>query len=345
MLYKKAHKKIREFKLSFFRLFNFGLIIFCVLIGYLVVTLNNKDNDLFKVNDKIKSLSDSPQSLEKLKKEIKNNPELMEKVKPLLFHFPYYSIFFKKHPEKAYYPMRYGIISDIHSNLEALEAVVSALRRLHVQRVLCLGDIMGYGASPKQCLSLLKQIKAVSVAGNHDWAVSGKLNASYFPSDGKEAIAHNRNHLVLDDFEYLNGLDLVYKNQSLIMVHGTLHQPELFSYLDTSAKADETSNLMDRNICFVGHTHVPQVYVKQEGLIFPSEIPEFELKPNCSYIVNVGSVGQPRDENPKASFCIYDTDLRMIEIKRIKYDVELSQKKILEAGLPTFLAQRISYGK
>jgi len=241
--------------------------------------------------------------------------------------------------------MRYGIISDIHGNLEALHAVLEACRRQNIEKSLCVGDIVGYGANPRECLAALMEIQAVCVAGNHDWAVVGKLDASYFLEDGKEAIHWTRNALSMEMIALMASLNLECHNEDLIMVHSSPFQPEAFTYLRDVETAGQAFQVMKQPICFIGHTHVPKVFAKRNDRIIQTNMLEFEIAPDCQYIVNVGSVGQPRDGNPMAAYCIYDTDMQMIEIKRTKYNIKLAQRKIIEAGLPEFLAQRLTHGR
>lgn len=241
--------------------------------------------------------------------------------------------------------MRYGIISDIHGNLEALQAVLQACRKQSVDGILCAGDIVGYGANPSECLAVLKEVEAICVAGNHDWAVAAKLNAIYFPSDGKEAINWTRGKLSFEDIMLLSDLNLSCRNDDLVFVHSSPNQPEVFAYLADDQKAKMAFDAMEQSICFIGHTHVPQVYTKRGKSIINTNTFEFEVNPDYEYIINVGSVGQPRDGNPMASYCIYDSDAQMIELKRIQYDIQSAQRKIIEAGLPEFLSQRLSLGR
>ncbi len=241
--------------------------------------------------------------------------------------------------------MRYAILSDIHGNWEALDAVVAACHRLGARRFLCVGDTVGYGANPRECLEAHKALGMASVAGNHDWAVGGRLDASYFNEYGKAGVAWCRNHLPLEYFQYLNALELVFRNDDLILVHGSLNHPERFAYLRDISEAADTFYLMDRPVCFIGHTHVPQIFVQRQGRVFYAPGTDIELEPDGKYIVNVGSVGQPRDGNPMAAYAIYDTETRMISLKRTPYDIAMAQHRILQAGLPEFLARRLTVGQ
>lgn len=240
--------------------------------------------------------------------------------------------------------MKYGIFSDIHSNLEALEAVLSVCKQRGVDQYLCLGDIVGYGPNPNECIDLVRNICSICVAGNHDWATTGKLDVTYFTPDGKEAAAWTTGQFTSEGFDYLSNLPIVERTADLILVHGTLSEPEMFRYQNNIEKMPESFSLMDRRICFIGHTHSPKVLIQQKEKIDISSDLKFKIEEDLKYIVNVGSVGQSRDGIPLAAVCFYDTDTGVVEIKRVKYDIEAVQTKIIEVGLPEMLAYRLSVG-
>ncbi len=241
--------------------------------------------------------------------------------------------------------MRYAIISDIHGNLEALESVLGECLKLKADKFLCAGDTVGYGASPQQCLEAVKLLRADTVAGNHDWAVSGRVDPSYFTEDGRAAVVWTRSQVSFDDIEYLNKLPLVVKHTDYALAHASLKDPGKFNYMSSVSRAYESFMLLEAPVCFVGHTHVPGIFLQRGEHTFEEVSLEVEMSPELKYIVNVGSVGQPRDANPMASFAIYDTLLRTIEIRRVWYDIKKAQKAILDAGLPRALALRLEFGK
>ena len=241
--------------------------------------------------------------------------------------------------------MRYAILSDIHGNLEALQAVLETCRTFKVSALLCCGDIVGYGANPKEVLSIIRQFKVMTVAGNHDWAVGGRLDFSHFTDDGRAAVEWTRTQISMEDIAYLNSLELVVKNKDCILVHASLYHSQEFRYMTNISKATESFILMDVLVCFIGHTHVPAVFVEAGGKLYNLDNSAIELQPGYKYMVNAGSVGQPRDGNPMASFCIYDTQLQTIELRRVPYNIQEAQRKILEAGLPKNLALRLALGK
>jgi len=241
--------------------------------------------------------------------------------------------------------VRYGIISDIHGNLEALETVIKELKAARIDSIFCAGDIVGYGANPKTCLDMIRDLKTVCVAGNHDWAVSGKFNPAGFNEVALRAVEWTRGQLTSEDLTYINSLGLVHKENGLTMVHGTLSEPEHFHYMVYLTDAEETMNLMDGFVCFIGHTHAPQIIVQEENEVKCLNELKVNMDPERKYLVNVGSVGQPRDGNPKAAYCIYDSENRSAEIRRTAYDVAKAQNKIIGAGLPEVLAERLAVGR
>lgn len=242
--------------------------------------------------------------------------------------------------------MRYGIFSDVHSNSQALDAVIEAFKLERIDRYFCVGDVVGYGANPKECIEKVKALALISVAGNHDWASVDLFSADYFNPAAKEAVFWTKRNLDDNSRYFLESLKLVYKNEDLILVHGTLENPQDFNYLVDDSSAWSTFRLMETEICFVGHSHIAGIFFKdKDGWIYYRQGGSIEIKAENKYIVNVGSVGQPRDRNPDAAYCIYDSEKKEIQLKRIKYDIQAARKKIIEAGLPRFLGDRLTIGK
>jgi predicted phosphodiesterase len=242
--------------------------------------------------------------------------------------------------------MRYGIFADIHSNLEALEAVRKAYRGESIDQYLCVGDVVGYAANPRECIEKIKGLLAITVAGNHDWAAVNLFSVDYFNPAALQAILWTRDSLDDKSRCFLGSLKLLYKNEDLTLVHGTLNKPEDFNYMTDSYVAEETFGILENKICFVGHSHVAGIFIKdKDGRINYLLDNCIGIKKENRYIVNVGSVGQPRDGNHKAAYCIYDTRKREVQIKRIDYDIKTASRKIIAAGLPPFLGERLFLGR
>lgn len=242
--------------------------------------------------------------------------------------------------------MRYGIFSDIHSNLEAFEQVLKTFQLESIDKYLCIGDVVGYATNPKECIEKVKMLTMVTVAGNHDWASVDLFSVNYFNPVAREAIFWTKRNLDDQDRYFLSSLKLVYKNEDLTLVHGTLNEPQDFNYMTNSYTAFETFRLLETDICFIGHTHVSGVFVQdKDGHIDYKEVNYIDIKPEFKYIINVGSAGQPRDGNPKACYCIYDTDKKEAQLKRASYDIQATREKIIAAGLPRFLGDRLVVGR
>lgn len=240
--------------------------------------------------------------------------------------------------------MKYGILGDIHANLEALEAVLAAMEKHKPDKLMCVGDVVGYGADPSACIAKIREIGATTVAGNHDFATIDKINVDFFNSYAREAALWTRRMLTKEEKGWLASLPLVELIDDCTLVHATLHSPELFEYIQTSYDAHLSFEQMTTHICFLGHSHVPVTFIQKRSVSFTME-PKINVDPNAKTIVNVGSVGQPRDENPDAAFAIYDEATHQMEIFRIPYDIEKAAGKIVKAGLPEILAERLRYGR
>jgi len=242
--------------------------------------------------------------------------------------------------------MRYGIFADVHSNLEALDAVIAAYKKESIDAYLCVGDVVGYGANPLECIQKVRSLVMTTVAGNHDWVAVSLFSPETFNPFAKEAILWTRQQLDDGDKEFLETLKLVYKNESLTLVHGSLDNPRDFNYLTDGYLAEETFRRMETNVCFIGHSHVAGVFTKveNENISYRPDT-NIGINPKNRYIINVGSVGQPRDANPKAAYCIFDTDKKEVQIKRVEYDIKTARKKIIESDLPVFLCDRLFLGK
>ncbi|MBI1869672.1 MAG: metallophosphoesterase family protein [Chlamydiae bacterium] len=242
--------------------------------------------------------------------------------------------------------MLYAILSDIHSNLEALEAVLKDARDEGVSHFLCLGDIVGYAADPSICLKKVRDLAEVVVAGNHDYAVSGRLGLDWFNLRARRAIEWTKDQLDQEEKNYLGALPLVRSSGSFCLAHATLSDPENWKYLLNEEDAFREFKLLREKILFIGHSHVPVVFWSEEGEIQGIKSPpDFKLEEEIQYIVNVGSVGQPRDLDSRASYCLFDSQTFSVYFRRVEYDFRVTQKKILKAGLPSFLAKRLEIGR
>jgi putative phosphoesterase len=241
--------------------------------------------------------------------------------------------------------MRYGIFSDIHSNLEALEAVIKAYQKEKIDKYLCLGDVVGYGANPNECVEIVSNLTSITVAGNHDWAAMDLLPVDLFNEDAKFAVLWTGRQLSPASKDFLRNLKLVSELDNIVLVHGSLDAPQNFNYLLNINSCLSTFELLRQDLCFVGHTHVPVIYIKdKDGKSSFVDTDRIKITPGNKYIVNVGAVGQPRDSIPQAAYCIWDSEKQELQIKRAVYDVFLARQKIIDKGLPEFLGNRLLTG-
>jgi predicted phosphodiesterase len=242
--------------------------------------------------------------------------------------------------------MRYAVISDVHSNLEALTAVLDYLVANPVDKIICCGDIVGYGPSPKECIQKLKSVKNITCTfGNHDAAVTSRMNYINFNKDAKDSIEINRGLLAADDFAFLNSLKEQLSGEDALFLHGSPRDP-LNEYLFLAEKFEENMPLFKQKICFVGHTHQPLLFEwaspGNSGFYQSGDI--YNLEPDKRYIVNVGSVGQPRDNNPMACICFFDSKYMTASMKRVPYDVKKTREKMAKLKLSAQLSARLEMG-
>jgi predicted phosphodiesterase len=239
--------------------------------------------------------------------------------------------------------MKYAIISDIHSNLEALESVLQEIDQIGVDRIICLGDIVGYGANPNECVEIIRERKIESIIGNHDTVACGKKEPFDFNFVAKEAALWTRNTLTAKNREFLHNLPETREIDGFLIVHGAISDPDLYIFSVYDA-IGEFKLMKKWNICFFGHTHVRTYYVLIGGDVQCRFEYEFKIKPEAKYLINPGSVGQPRDRDPRSSFLIYDSKEAAVRFIRLEYDIESAKQKIIRAGLDKRLAERLSLG-
>ncbi len=246
--------------------------------------------------------------------------------------------------------MVYAIISDIHSNLEALSAVLERIDSIGVDEILCLGDIVGYNSNPNECIRIFRERAIRSVAGNHDVRAAGIKEPYDFNEIAREALFWTRKALTEENLSYLKALPerLYLKNGKGVAVHGALTDSTdtyILSPWIALRNFEEILSSPDLPpVCFFGHTHVKVTYQYTKGKVLTLFKDEIDLNPEDLYLINPGSVGQPRDRNPDASFLVYDTESGRVTFYRVPYDIDLCYRKIVEAGLPIELAERLKIG-
>ncbi len=243
--------------------------------------------------------------------------------------------------------MRIVIIADIHGNLAALQAVREDAREHGgIDMVWCLGDIVGYGPEPGGCIEIVKSLSNVVIAGNHDRAAIGKLDTAYFNPAAAEALQWTAGQLTPAQKDYLARLPLTLNYEDFLLVHGSPVDP-LLEYLISAGIAEKNFDLYPFKYCLVGHSHIPVAFRNDDEVVKP-----IGLQPGVGLmlgdkrmIVNPGSVGQPRDGDPRASYGVYDTEACMFRLQRVEYDIKATQDGIMAAGLPVRLATRLEQGR
>ncbi len=240
--------------------------------------------------------------------------------------------------------MKFAIFGDIHANLEALEAVLQDAADHDCTHFVCIGDIVGYNANPHECLELVRALDCPVVKGNHDEEASLDTPLVGLNPLAESAMRWTRDHLTDDDKAYLRDLKMVRQVRDFTVVHATLDTPSGWGYVTNKFDAMASFSYQYTPVCFFGHTHTPVAYIKASSVeVDRSAV--IEVEPGKKYFINVGSVGQPRDGDPRASYCIFDTGAQRAVNRRIDYDRETAQRKIIDSDLPDLLAERLDVGK
>ena len=247
--------------------------------------------------------------------------------------------------------MRIVIVADVHSNLEAFQAVLAHASASGgggpIDRLWCLGDIVGYAADPRACIELLRRYPHAAVVGNHDLAAIGGLATDDFNAAAARAAAWTGERLSAEDRRYLSSMTFVVVEDDFTLVHGSLRHPE-WEYLLSTDAAEEHLRLQDTPYSLVGHSHVPFVAAERGGsppTITPLDDGDVVTLGDGRLIINPGGVGQPRDGDPRASCAVYDGEASTLTLHRVEYDLKAAQRKIREAGLPPYLAERLAHGR
>jgi diadenosine tetraphosphatase ApaH/serine/threonine PP2A family protein phosphatase len=245
--------------------------------------------------------------------------------------------------------MRLGIFSDVHANLEALQAVVMEYQKSQIDRYVCLGDIVGYGANPNECCQIVRDLTNLVVVGNHDAACCGRLSSAWFNVAARAAVEGHQQMLDGAHMRWLAQLPYRIEDSDMLLCHGSPYQSEEFPYiLDESDVVAIALHVPTRlPLIFVGHTHRGTTFIFQEQpalRVWEDARPSVQILPGNRYVFNVGSVGQPRDGDWRASFAIFDTETRTFDLRRTEYDVDAASSKIERLGFPSTLSERLFLG-
>ncbi|MFH0794152.1 MAG: metallophosphoesterase family protein, partial [bacterium] len=221
---------------------------------------------------------------------------------------------------------------------------LAALDNEAVEALVCCGDVVGYGASPNECLALLRERGIPIIAGNHDHASLYMTDISYFNEIAKAAVVWTKDHLTLENQDYIKSFAMTHKLGPLFFVHASPKNPSEWNYILTMGDARVNFEYFEEQFCFVGHSHQPFIIEQNGSELRCPPTTQIEIKEDCRYLVNVGSVGQPRDRNPHACYAVVDLDKKYIQLNRIAYDLKEAQELIIQSGLPRELAERLAHG-
>ena len=244
--------------------------------------------------------------------------------------------------------MRIGIFSDTHANYEALASVLDAYEKERIDKYVCLGDTVGYGAQPNECCDLIRGLAEFTILGNHDAAVAGRMDYSYYYEAARQALDAHASSLTRENMSWLKGLPYKHmlRDQDVLLCHGSPMRIEEFEYIFAPEQARECLPILRElgHLTVIGHSHLCKVFALKPGYVEELPPSDFVLKEGFKYIVSVGSVGQPRDYDNRASYTIYDSDTKMFEFKRVEYDIDLAATKIFDSNLERNFGHRLFIG-
>ena len=239
----------------------------------------------------------------------------------------------------------FAVLGDIHSNLDALNVVLEDCRSQGVTDFLCTGYVVGYNACPHECMDVIRELGCPVVVGNHDFYVASQQNLDDFNPAAAAVVEWTRRQLSEDELSWLRVLPFTRTQMGITLVHSTMDNPENFGYVFDNLQAEANFLNQKTPVCFHGHTHCPMIYEKSMNGVFRIDAQDFTLPMGRKYFINVGSVGQPRDGDPRATYVIFDPKERTVRYRRLAYDIEAAQERIRLAGLPERLAARLAVGQ
>lgn len=242
--------------------------------------------------------------------------------------------------------MRYGFFSDIHSNLPALEAVIASMDNCKVERRICLGDLVGYGADVESCIARIREVSDLCLLGNHDSVAIGRESGEYFNQYARKAIEWTRDNLSQESRDYLGRLPYIMEEGPFCLAHASPKSPADWHYIVSLDEAVDAFDFFTAPICLVGHTHKPVIVVlNASGEYLVLDEYSYRVREGERVLVNVGSVGQPRDRDSRACWCLVDSETLEIQIIRISYSIDMAQASMRAQGFPPFLIQRLGEGR
>jgi len=251
---------------------------------------------------------------------------------------------FDFNPFRSFF-MKYAILGDIHANLEALNAVLADAKQEGANRYVCTGDIVGYNADPKACLQKAKEMEISSVQGNHDYYAAHHDSVESFNPAARHSISWTRKQLGIFDRKYLRQLPMILDIENFTLVHSSLESPNRWNYVHKKREVEMHFRHQFNPVCFFGHTHIPMLFIQKQDHIEHLRFDSIQIEKGAKYLINVGSVGQPRDRDSRACYLLYDLQKEIVQLRRVEYDIKTTQKKIRAAGLPFRNALRLATGR
>ena len=242
--------------------------------------------------------------------------------------------------------MRIGIFSDVHANIEALKAVLGAMEKERIDKYVCIGDVVGYGASPNECCDIIRQVAEYTILGNHDAAVAGRMDYSYYYDAARNALDLHARQLTETNMAWLKSLPYDRRDGDVYFCHGSPVNLDEFEYIFSPEQAAKCLDIWDQlsSVTFIGHSHLCKSFALTRDEVFEVVAGTFTIRPDHRYIISVGSVGQPRDYDPRASYTIYDTEAKLFEFRRVEYDIDAAAKKIFATDLAPNFGHRLFHG-
>lgn len=242
--------------------------------------------------------------------------------------------------------MVFAVISDIHANLEALTAVLADIRGRGFESTYCLGDVVGYGCDPSACLDLVMEHCDIRLMGNHEYYALGKVSSEYLSPVAAQSAVWTQQHLSDADLKTIAGFDMEAHLADIDLVHASPYEPDSWRYILATQEARRAFDRMRGTICFYGHSHLPMIFSQSpEGEIRHQVGHDIQPSDEKKYLINVGSVGQPRDGDPNACYVSFDTESRSVSYHRVAYDIAATQQKMRAAGVPGMLVERLTVGQ
>lgn len=242
--------------------------------------------------------------------------------------------------------MKYAFFSDVHANFEALKAFVLDQQNERIDKIFFLGDAVGYGPNPNECVELIDKIAHVKLIGNHDYAALGLMETEYFNQYAAESMSWTKNILSNKTIAILGKFQLSATVDNIYMVHSSPREPEMWHYILDMTDVEENFKYFSQQICLVGHTHRPFIVsLDSKGNCIISNKQEEKILHGRRYLINIGSLGQPRDGDPRSCYLIFDTKTQTIRHKRVAYDFDSTQKRMAALGMPEYLIERLAVGR